>query len=218
MLRLDINGSPIYDIFYNEERISQVFYNGESIYRAGAFPPHTVLLDKDVDGTYEFHFKKGRYYISLTGAGGRASGGYYYACFQNSGGSGGSIIGDFYVNNECDAVITVGAGQKGKGNPSKITIGNAIVMSADGGNACHANGSCSGNTGGSNNIVDMIEGLQDISLQLVTGNRGAYSTGTAQGAYSNDAINTTRGRGATSNACNEIKGRAGGVYIEYISG
>ena len=214
MLRLDINGSPIYDIFYNGDRISQVFYNGESIYRAGAFPPHTVLLNEAVAGTYEFHFKKGRYYISLTGAGGRASGGYYYACFQNSGGSGGSIIGDFYVTDECDATITVGAGQNGKGNPSQIVINEIPVMYADGGNYCHANGSCSGNTGGSNNTINMIEGLQNISLQTVTGNKGSYSTGTAQGAYSNDAI----GRGATSNACNVRNGLPGGVYIEYISG
>lgn len=218
MLRLDINGSPIYDIFYNGDRISQVFYNGESIYRAGAYPPHTVLLNEAVAGTYEFHFKKGRHFISLTGAGGRASGGYYYACFCNSGGSGGSIIGDFYITDECDAVITVGAGKSGKGNPSQLTIGNALVMYADGGNYCHANGSCSGNTGGADNVFNPTEQLQDINIQLVTGNRGAYSTGTAQGAYSNDAIDTTRGRGATSNSCNVVIGKAGGVYIEYISG
>lgn len=218
MLRLDINKSPIYDIFYNGDRISQVFYNGESIYRASAYPPHTALLNEATAGTYEFHFKKGRYYIALTGAGGQASGGYYYFCFQNSGGSGGTIVGDFYVNNECDATITVGAGQGGKGGVSTLSVDSTQMMYADGGNYCHANGGCGGNTGGSNNSFSLSGNLSNISLSAIAGNNGVYDLNQAQGAYSNDPISNTRGRGATSSACSVQIGNAGGVYIEYISG
>ena len=215
MQRLDINDSPIYDIFYNGDRISQVFYNGESIYRAGAYPPHTLLLNEAVAGTYEFHFKKGRYYIALTGAGAQTSGGYYYICGKNLGSSGGTVTGDFYVNEECDANIIVGANSGGK---SYLVVDEVEMMTANGGNTCHSINDCGNHAGGLASF-SLSGSLSDVNLKAIQGNNGWYTTGnTSTGVASNDPISTSRGQGGRAADCNVIAGNPGGVYIEYISG
>ena len=192
-------------------------YNGSNlIYQYNSYTPETIILNTATAGTYTVTLKRGQYYIALTGAGGRANGGYYYACFQNSGGSGGTVAGNFYVDTDTTVTVVVGAGQSGKGNASTLSVGSTQMIYADGGNYCHANGSCSGNTGGSANSINLSGKLSNINLKAIVGNNGVYNTGKAQGAYSNDPISNTRGQGATSNDCNIVNGVAGGVYIKYI--
>ena len=206
-----------YGLWIGGSKIKQAYLGSQLVYKYNSYSPETVLLNTATAGTYNTTLKKGKYYIALTGAGGRASGGYYYFCFQNSGGSGGTIAGNFYVNKDTTVTVVVGAGKDGKGNVSTLSVGSTQMMYADGGNYCHANGGCSGNTGGSSNSFNLSGNLSNVSLSAIAGNNGAYDLNQAQGAYSNDPISNTRGRGATSSACTVQIGNAGGVYIKYVS-
>lgn len=203
-------------VYYGGQAIKAIYCGSELVYQYSSYESGTILLNEATAGTYTVPLKKGRYFISLTGAGGRASGGYYYACFQNSGGSGGTVKGDFYVIQETEVTVVVGAGQDGTGQVSTLSVGGTVMMIANGGNACHANGQCGGNTGGSASF-NLSGVLTNKTLQAVTGNAGSYSTDWARGGSSNDAVDTERGRGAHSSACTAVYGQPGGVQIKYLS-
>lgn len=197
-------------------KIGAIYNGSDLVYQYQPYTPGTVLLNTASSGTYSVNLKRGRYYISLTGAGGRANGGYYYACFQNSGGAGGTVKGDFWVNEDTTVTVVVGYGQDAEGTPSTLTCNGVQMMWADGGKWCHANGSCGGNVGGAASF-SLSGALVNKSLGNYTGNAGQYSTGTAYGGLSQDGIDTQRGRGANSNSCNHVYGNAGGAYIKYVS-
>lgn len=211
-----IQDEGVYGVYYGEYPIQSIYYGSNLVYDVYLDPyvPGTELLNESTGGTYTANLKMGRYYIALTGAGGQTSGGYYYICGKNLGSSGGTIAGDFRVDQDCTVSVTIGVSSGGK---SYLVVDNVEMMTANGGNTCHSINDC-GNHGGGTASFSLSGKLSNRTLQAITGNDGYYTTGnTSTGIASNDPISTSRGQGGRAGDCNVFAGNPGGVYIKYVS-
>lgn len=212
-MSINIDGSNIVEVAFGNEEISAIYNGPELVWKHDSYPPETVMMDSATGGTYTTHLKKGRYYIALTGAGGQTSGGYYYICGKNLGSSGGTVAGDFYVNQECDISVTIGVSSGGK---SYLTVDGIEMMTANGGNTCHSINDCGNHDGGTASF-NLSGKLSNKTLQAIQGNPGYYTTGNPGATASNDPIDVNRGKGAHAADCNVIAGNPGGIYIKYVS-
>ena len=207
---INVNGLEVDSVYCGAVPIAEVYNGAQPVWTADAYDKGHIFVEANEGKTFEVTLEKGTYYVEVTGGGGSSNFGWYYICFNNSGGSGASCYGEFYNPKQQTFTLCAGGGS----GISYMNIGDTRVLTANNGNGCAANGACGGNTGGKAVLDFSSELVENISVEGHDGLSGSYAENAAPAPGASVSPHGW-GVGATS-SCGNVGGTVGGIFLQYV--